>query len=211
MKNITYLDTSALNYLADNIKDFDLFRFWCETLKIDVCISGVVIWEILLNSNDNRKDELIYWAQFNCSNYLLKSPSELFISYIENKCPKNDKKQFWYDRKTELDIGKTWKNIHGNIEKTIPIDLNQLKLRTKPIRYFSKKLKAIINDMCDKGDPKYVDDTFHDAMQKTLGELKRNVDVSGQEERLIKLSLVFVFFFVCIPLINLILSALNKS
>jgi len=109
MNNITYLDTSGLNYLADNIIDFDFFRFWRETLKIDFCISTVVIWEVLLNSNEKRRDNLIYWAQFNCFEYLLKSPTELFISYLINKCPQNDKKQFWYHRETELDIGNTWK------------------------------------------------------------------------------------------------------
>ncbi len=46
MNNITYLDTSGLNFLADYIGDDDLFRFWKSELKIDFCISSIVLWEI---------------------------------------------------------------------------------------------------------------------------------------------------------------------
>ena len=200
MNNITYLDTSGLNYLADTISDYDLFKLWKDSLKIDFCISAAVLWEVLLNSNDQRKENLIYWAQFNCADYLLKSPSELFVSYLEKSCPKKDKKQFWYDRKTKLDIGNTWKIIHGDIKKTIPIDLEGLKERTQPIREFSKKLKTMLDDMCDKESSRYVDDTFHDAMHKTLNSLKRSTEISIRDEKSIKLSLIFTFFFVCVGL-----------
>lgn len=198
MNNITYLDTSGLNFLADYIGDSDLFRSWKSGLKIDFCISSVVLWEILLNSDDARRDYLIYWSQFNCPEYLLKSPSEIFINYLEKDCPLKDKKEFWYDRETNLDIGKTWKNIHGNIEKTIPIDIEILKERSLPIRELSKKLKSIIDDMCDKDSHRYEDDLFHKEMNKAIENLKRETELSASNEKLFKLSLVFIFFFVCI-------------
>ena len=200
MNNITYLDTSGLNYLADNIKDFDLFRFWRETLKIDFCISAVVIWEVLLNSNEKRRDYLIYWAQFNCSQYLLKSPTELFISYLKSNCPKNDKKDFWYNRETDLDIGNTWKKIHGDIEKTIPIDIESLKERTKPVRDMSKSLKSILDEMTNKDNDNYHDDTFHKAMLRAIKNLNRRNPINKEDETIIKLSLVYVLFFLCIGL-----------
>lgn len=198
MNNITYLDTSGLNFLADYVGDSDLFRYWKSGLKIDFCISSIVLWEILLNSDDARRDYLIYWSQFNCPDYLLKSPSEIFINYLEQDCPLKDKKEFWYDRETNLDIGKTWKNIHGDIEKTIPIDLHMLKERSRPIRELSKKLKNIIDDMCDKDSHRYEDDLFHKAMNKAIENLSRETELSASDEKLFKLSLVFIFFFVCI-------------
>lgn len=198
MNNITYLDTSGLNFLADYIGDDDIFRFWKSKLKIDFCISSIVLWEILLNSDDARKDYLIYWSQFNCSEYLLKSPSEIFIMYLEKDCPLKDKKEFWYNRETNLEIGSTWKNIHGNIEKTIPIDLGKLKERSQPIRELSKKLKSIIYDMCNKDSHGYENDPFHEAMHRALKKLKLEIEITPSKEKLLKLSLAFMFFFVCI-------------
>lgn len=200
MNTIYYLDTSALNYLSDNISDFEMFRALREALKIDFCISGIVLWEVLLNSNEKRKDELIYWAQFNCSDYLLKSPSELFMSYLELECPLNDRKQFWYDRETKLSLGNTWKTIHGDVKKTIPVDIVSLKDWTKPTREMSKKLKKILNDMCDEDSSEYDNyQIFDDAMHRILDKLKENkFDVSTFGEKNIKLSLVFILFFMCI-------------
>ena len=197
MNNITYLDTSGLNFLADYIGDADVFRHWKAGLKIDFCISNVVLWEVLLNSDDARKDYLIYWAQFNCSGYLLKSPSELFISYLEKECPLKDKKEFWFNRETNLGIGQTWKKIHGNIDKTIPIDIEALKERTKPIRELSKTLKNIVDDMCDKNSHRYEEDLFHKAMYKAIDKLKLKIEINDANEKIFKISLVFLFFFVC--------------
>jgi hypothetical protein len=73
-----------------------------------------------------------------------------------------------------------------------------LKERTRPIRELSKKLKNIIDDMCSKDCHRHEDDLFHGAMHKAFENLKLETEITASNEKLFKLSLVFLFFFVCI-------------
>ncbi|MEE9337878.1 MAG: hypothetical protein V3U87_07335 [Methylococcaceae bacterium] len=198
MRNIFYLDTSGLNFLADNVKDFDAFAKIKNHLGFELYLSPVSLWEILLNSNDQRKDYLIYWAQFNCSNNLLKSPTEIIIKYILLHCPLKDRKAFFDDPYTKMELGKTWKNIHGKIDKTIPIDLDSLKERSIPIRKLSKSLKSIISSMCNEEHVNYSDDPFHLSMKQALKNLDHPDASDKESERIYKITLIFLLFIVCI-------------
>jgi hypothetical protein len=197
-KHIIYLDTSGLNYLADKVKSFDDFSKIKNHLNFEFYLSPITLWEILLNGNDERKDYLIYWSQFNCANNLIKSPTELILDFIKLDCPLKDRKEFYTDPYTKMDLGITWQNIHRKIDKTIPIDLNELKEKTKPIRDFSKKLKKIITDMCNEEYSNYNNDPFHKAMLKVCNNLDYSDSQISKYEKLIKIALVFLFFIICI-------------
>jgi hypothetical protein len=80
-----YLDTSAINYLADNCKGEILATL--EPLGIGLYFSPITLWELLLNSNQTRKESLIYWGQLYSNENLIKSPSEILIDYINLNCP----------------------------------------------------------------------------------------------------------------------------
>ncbi|MCE7887921.1 MAG: hypothetical protein DYH13_10535 [Alphaproteobacteria bacterium PRO2] len=153
------------------------------------------MWEILLNSDERRRDYLIYWAQFNCSESLLKSPTEIIINYLVQGCPQKDRISFFDAPGTQQQIGETWKKVHGKIDRTIPVDLSALKERSEAIRQLSKKLKSIVNDMCANGK---LDDPFHQVMKTAL----KNLDFpeNKENERIFKISLIFLFFIVCIGL-----------
>ena len=196
MNTICYLDTSALNFFVDNIYFKNkLFSDIKEFVGIDICISEVTIWEVMLNSNKERKESLVAWAQFNCSNYLLKSPAELFVMYLENDCPRNDKKQFWFDRKTSLDIGATWEDIHGCIDKTFQMDdfsyLN-LKAETSYIWELPQLIKSIdglINENISCG--------HFPEIRKAFKKLTSKLNFKPKSENLTKISFLFVLIFVC--------------
>ncbi len=104
MNNLHYIETSGLNVLADNLTDFDFNAFAQDLMKFDWCISSVVLWEVFLNSSESRRESLIYWAQFNCANYLLKSPTELIVSYLLQETPDSDRKLIWYNRESDLEL-----------------------------------------------------------------------------------------------------------
>lgn len=198
MKSIFYLDTSALNYFADHVNQFDALSSLKQHLGFEFHISSIGLWEILLNSNAKRRDWLIYWGQFNCSNKLLKSPSEIIINYIEAGCPEKGRKLFFDAPFTGQEIGTTWENIHGKIDRTIPVDISALKERSKSIRLLSKSLKSIIESMCDKSSKNYNKDPFHQSMLDVLEKLDMPIELSEESERLMKLSLIFLFFIICI-------------
>lgn len=200
MNRQLYLDTSGLNFLADSVKDKDLIVDVKKFLDMELYLSPVTLWEILLNSNEKRRDELIYWAQFNCSSKLLKSPTEILIDYINAGCPKSDKVLFRKQPFTSLDIGNTWGNIHQRQDLTIPIDFEALKNITVAHRQLSKQFKRIIEGMCSTKDDSYnyEKDMFHIAMLKTSEKLELSENIVTEHEVEFKIALIFVFFFICI-------------
>ena len=194
-KSLFYLDTSGLNFLADNVKDFDFLSEMKDHLGFELYLSPITLWEVLLNSDDARRDYLIYWGQFNCSENLVKSPTEIIFDYLKAKCPQKSRKSFFDSPFTDQQIGTTWKNIHGKIDRTIPIDIDALKERSETIRQLSKQLKVIVNDMCSGERP---NDPFHKIMNKALKRLKWSKHLNLEDERLFKISLILLFFIICI-------------
>lgn len=198
MNTIHYLETSAVNVLADSIDDFEFVAYLQKAMKVDFCVSAVVIWEVLLNSSESRKEKLLYWLQFNCAEYLLKSPTELVVSYIRAGMPENDKKSFWYNRESSLELAKTWKRIHRNADKTLPVDLPALKECTDPIREFSKMNRSLLDAMTDKSQDGYEDDPFHRMMIEVRTRLELAGELTRASERKFKASLILGLFIVCI-------------
>lgn len=200
MNRQLYLDTSGLNFLADRINDVDLISGAKQHLDMELYLSPVTLWEVLLNSNESRRDALIYWAQFNCASKLLKSPTEILIDYIKAGCPKNDKALFRGQPHTSLEIGKTWEHIHKRLDLTIPVDLNELKDVTAAHRQLSKQLKRIIESMCSQKNDTYdyEKDMFHHAMLDTLKKLELSDSMIVDHEIEFKIALIFIFFFICI-------------
>ena len=198
MTSIFYLDTSGLNYFSDNVKDFDGFSLLKKSLGFELYLSPITLWEVLLNPNESRRDYLVYWAQFNCAPELVKSPTEIILQYILAECHLKDRKAFFDEPHTKNKIGETWRNIHKNIECDLPIDFEELKERTKPMRDLSKKLKSIIANMCDGEREEYDQDPFHISMQQVLSKLEINVAPSKENERIYKIALIFLFFTICI-------------
>lgn len=198
MNSLHYLETSGLNVLADNLSDFDFNKFAQDLMKFDWCISAVVLWEVFLNSSDSRRDYLIYWAQFNCANYLLKSPTELIVSYLRQETPDSDRKLFWYNRESDLELAKVWVRIHRKLDRTIPIDLDELKERSAPLRQISRIYSGVIESMTDKSSDGYDEEYFHKKMIDLANLLEAADYHDRRDEKLIKTSLILVFFFLCI-------------
>ena len=197
-RNIYYLETSGINALADQVDDYYLFDLVKRSLKIEFYVSTIGVWEVLLNSDSRRKDYLLYWAQFNTSPYLLRSPTEIFIDYIMSGAPQKDRYEFWIKRSTNLDIGRVWKRIHRRIDRTIPVDVEKLRERSGVIRELSKKLKGIVETTTDKGRTGYEDDFFLQCLH-ALGDKFPQFDFDKTDSNeLLLLTIVFVFFFVCL-------------
>ena len=189
-----YLDTSGLNYLVDKhqYELIDRLKF----LGIKFYLSSTTIWEVLLNSNVDRREELIYWGQINCENKLLKSISEILIDYYNLDCPEKNRILFWDDPFTKLDIGKTWTNIHNDISKTIPVDLSELKSFTKTNHDLSKKFKGIIDSMTDANYENKESDYFYLSAKRIANRLDFPWNETYQNYFVI--SSIVTFFVFCI-------------
>jgi hypothetical protein len=189
-----YLDTSGLNYLVDNYNREIMLEI--ESRNIGFYFSAINLWEVLLNSNQLRKEELIYWGQLYCDENLIKSPSEILIDYINLNCPVGDRKEFALDPFTKLDIGKTWKNIHGRIDRTIPIDTESLKEYSKGVHMLSKKMKSIVNAMSADDYENQEKDIFY-LSAKRIND-KYNLPWQNDSKKLSIISVILACFILCI-------------
>lgn len=198
MTAIHYLETSALNVFADRLTDFEFVALYKRAMDVEFCISPVVVWEVLLNSDDLRKEQLIYWAQFNCSADLWKSPAELLIQYLRAGSPLRDRAAVLENWRTELEIGEVWRKIHKRLDRTIPIDVASLRERLAPLRELSKSYLKIITSMTDESLHGNSDDWFHRLMMQVRVKLALSGDPSVEDATLIKTSLILVFFIGCI-------------
>lgn len=198
MNLIHYIETSALNLFADELLDFEFNVTYQTVMRVDLCISPVVLWEVLLNAEDSRRERLIYWAQINCARYILKSPSEIIIQYLRAGAPVNDRDAFHRSRATELTIGKAWSGIHGKLDRTILFNFEDLQARSKPLRDFSRCYRDVMMSMTDESAHGNNGDYFHRMMIK----LHKVLEVSDNQERrsdaLTKTSLVLGFLMVCV-------------
>ena len=96
---IIYFDTSAVNWLFDNILKRPEDVVATKKLQIQKgrrwMISSVVLDEILGTKDLLRREKLIYFSQNLFDRELMPSPSEIIFNYVENKFPKTEKSIFF--------------------------------------------------------------------------------------------------------------------
>jgi hypothetical protein len=198
MKAVHYIETSALNLFADELHDFEFNTLYQKVMKVDLCISPVVLWEVLLNSDNSRKERLICWAQFSCVDYLLKSPAEIVIRYIQSGAPMKDRMDFYRNRATDLAIGTIWSSIHCQPDRTILTDLEKLRDQSQALRDLSRSYQKMIQSMTDESDRGNDADYFHQLMVKLREQLDAPTTQSLKNDRLTKTALILAFFIACI-------------
>jgi hypothetical protein len=95
-----------------------------------------------------------------------------------------------------LNIGIVWKNIHGQIDKTIPIDTKELKEYTQNIHFLSKKMKTVINSMTADDYEKQEIDVFY-LSAKRITE-KFDLPWYGDCKKITIISVILAYFILCI-------------
>ena len=83
--SVIYLDTSAVNFLCDNLslRDAAATKLYHARKGTKFYISSTVIWEILATKNDEQRELLIAFMQNLCYEKLINSPSEFILNYIK--------------------------------------------------------------------------------------------------------------------------------
>lgn len=146
--HLLYLETSGLNYLLDNLdhdavigtKEFQLRQ------KTKFVFSPVTLWEVMLNSNKDKADKMLFYMQSLGTEKLLASPSELITRYLEFSYPENNVN---YDVFSNSDIGNVWTKMVHDSKKTMVYDLAKLKKHTYFLRKISKKFNQLVTSNQD--------------------------------------------------------------
>ena len=115
--SVIYLDTSAVNFLCDNVslRDAAATKLYHARKGTRFYISSTVIWEILATKNDEQRELLIAFMQNLCYEKLINSPSEFILNYIKAKCPLVETP---YDFHSKLPIANVWTDVANDKNRT---------------------------------------------------------------------------------------------
>jgi hypothetical protein len=195
---ICYFETSAINYLYDNfsIEEIVEIKKVSDVNTIFTC-STIVFWEILNTSNEEKREALIQFCQYFFDDYVLKSPTELIIEYLEQGCPLEEKRR---EIKSNCTISQVWSDLHKVKEKTFVINREVLKGHSNYMYELSKSLSKMIK--ADFDESLYKDQLIYSAIVPIINiiydsldfvkEEIRNNNYSEAKTRLYKTSLFFM-------------------
>lgn len=183
-----YLETSAVNYLADSFTVEELItirKLIKKEKNADFFISSVTIAEILSTKDELRKEQLIYLMQNICNDNLLNSPSEFLINYIKAGMPRIEQKYEFY---SNYELSKVWKDLCKNFNKTFIYDSDNLKER---IKFLQKEFSEVVEILFKENS--YLQNTIEYAMERN----NENKTLSNYAKTIIKTSWLLIFIILC--------------
>lgn len=131
--NRFYFETSALNAFAAgrNIQDAIATKALQNSKGRGWYISPLVLWEVLLTSDELTRESLIHFAQHLFEPDLLPSPEELIVRFVESGCPAVEPE---YPLISTGAFANAWRDICSIKEKTLIHDDGGLRQKTAMLR-----------------------------------------------------------------------------
>lgn len=177
--NRIYFETSAVNYLYDNIFN-DEKHSSIKTKKLQIkkgrkwYISNITLWEIFLTKNDSRRTDLFDFSRSLFYNDLIVSPEEIIINYIKKGCPVVEK---FYNLKSKSLFSKEWKIASKKHNYFFEPDKKEIENHTFYYRFLGKYFTKVLNG--------YELDFKENS--ELIKEEKENYDLEKTFNKLIKL------------------------
>jgi hypothetical protein len=196
---IHYFDTSAINYLYSrlSINDASATKGFQKLRGRKWMLSPINIWEILLTSDDSKKEEIIHFCQHLFHEELLPSPEELLIAYIQQGCP-----AFEPARKLQSNcqLAKTWQDLCAIAVKTFIYDKKDLRRRAKILARVNKDLHRLIKNTDVLLSP-YTDDVRTDisleGIVNKLPLVKSDKLMDIETKKHYKISIFYLMLVLC--------------
>jgi len=193
-----YFETSAVNYLADSMSWADaLATKGLQSTKGNLWyISPVTLWEILLTSDADRRERIIFLCQHLFHEKLINPPSEFIINYIKSGCPIIEKP---YDFHSKLEINEVWEDICKDKRRTFVLDFKELKSKMKLFQDFSKQLDKIINRVVFDLEIRDEAHAYQNTINIIYNQINKNFKFQDDVyQKIVKISILLALFILCI-------------
>lgn len=195
-----YLETSAVNYLADRFVYTDAIATKALQLtKGNIWyLSPVTLWEIMLTSDKERRERIIFYCQNLFHDRLLNSPSEFIVNYINAGCPLVEKR---YDFHSKLSLSETWKDLVDDTRRTFDYDYKEFKKRMQGFQKLSKQIDKIINRIVL--DTKVSDEelVIQNYINHYFSQIEKKIEIHDDNyKKVIKISILFMFYILSLAL-----------
>nr|VFJ63175.1 MAG: hypothetical protein BECKDK2373C_GA0170839_110411 [Candidatus Kentron sp. DK] len=196
---IIYFDTSAVNYVSEKftIGDAIATRGFQEVRGRRWSLSPITIWEILSTTDEQRREELIYFSQHLFSKQLLPSPEELLVAYISQGSPLVEKPRALISNSP---FAVTWRDICLDTRKTFILDHEEIRRRTRMITSIVKDLHRLTRNRdiaLNRYEPHVAWDISLAQVVTNLTWVKKGETPSDFELSLYKISAFYILFLLC--------------
>lgn len=197
--DIWYLETSALNEFMTGrtVQDALATKQFQLDKGRDWRLSPVTIWEILMTSNEQRREDIIYFCQHLFSRELLPSPSELIVPWIEEGMKKTEGPR---NLTSNTAVAETWRDLVDDRRKTFFLDYREFKAKMKRCQSNTKSIYQVIKN----GDIIIDSNSNFSGLDYSLCNLVNELpfvkegEILPDEEYLAyKVSLFYILFFFC--------------
>ncbi|HLX53720.1 MAG TPA: hypothetical protein VKR58_07255, partial [Aquella sp.] len=124
-KNI-YFETSAVNFMLDGLTREDAIATRAlQTAKGNkYFLSPVTLWEIMITTDEIRRESMLFLCQHLFYKYLLKSPSEIFFDDLEGPVNYDNNETMLY---SNSQIGRVWTAVCVDPLTKMEFDAKALK------------------------------------------------------------------------------------
>ena len=192
-----YLETSALNFIYDTVPEIGdaLATKAVQLAKGNILyISPVVIWEIMLISDDEHRENLLTYCAHLCDLMMPKSPAELILDNILAK----GEHVTYNDFSTNLQLGQVWKEIYSSPNQTIGFNKESMKILSDSVKKKAKRLNSLIDSFIFNGQYK----TEEDSVNSLIAIIYSKIDYPNKnapEWHTVarKLAILLLFLIVC--------------
>jgi len=196
---IWYFETSAVNFLMQSLSVEDALA--TKQLQLnkgrDWRLSSVTLWEILMTSDEVRREEILYFCQHLFGRELLPSPAELIVPYIRQGMPKVEN---FRELKSTSKMGDVWRDLIDDRNKTFIIDHRDLRERAKSIQLFTKNVHELIKygELVIGSDKVFSGlDCSLSSLVKELPFIKAGEPVSAEQLLGYKVALYYIIIILC--------------
>lgn len=194
-----YFETSAVNDLMEKLSLNDALA--TKHLQLNKNrewqLSPVTLWEVLLTTNEEKRDKIILFCQHLFSKELLPSPAELVVAYIEKGMPIEEKRM---ELKSDTQISKTWKDLVEDRSLTFRLDHADLKNKVKFIQKTTKNIHNIVKygDIIVSSEEAFsgLDSSLTRLVEK-IPFIKAGEPATKDQKLTYKVSLFFIFILLC--------------
>lgn len=160
-------------------------------------ISPVVIAELLLNSNDERREELVTLSQLLFHRELLPSPEEFLIRYVDDGCPMIERPRPLISTSS---LAAVWRDLCEIPEKTFVFSKEAQRKRALGIAGLTKDLHRVTRDrpiaLSQYGSDIGIDLTLS-QLARTLRPPSPDPDTSEEHLVIRKLGIFYTLLVLC--------------
>lgn len=196
---IFYFETSAVNKFFENrtIEDAIATKQLQKEKGRKWRISVVTLWELFLTNEKEKHLKLFDFCRCLFDEYLMPSPEELIVNYLNSGCP-------IYEKKYPL-ISKSLMAYHwekATLDKTFYFKPSKedLHIRTHIWRMHGKFIDNIIRKVeiihSDK-DPKEFTEVFIQEIYESLNRVKHTKIIDEQTEKTTKIAIFNAMIILC--------------